>query len=131
MGIIANVYRTGSWAKDGENDSAVLLPEDYTNRGWSRRINQVVVVNAEGPFEPTVDRPGVVIVRHRTVDALHAVSVEHHESGKWTMAGGNFLYSCDSRFGELCVRLLREGGVNFKSGHFGYGAVSIHDRVED
>ena len=39
----------------------------------------------------------------------------------WTMFGGNYATTSDSRFSELCEELL---GTNF------YGAVAVHDRVE-
>jgi len=117
MGIIASVYRDAD------------QKYDCTMNGWSSRFTRCVVVNAEGPFEPTENAPAVKIVRHRTMNTLHAVSVEDIESGKWTMSGGNFIYSCDSRFGELCVRLLKEGGVSSPL-HFSHGAVSVHDRIE-
>jgi hypothetical protein len=38
------------------------------------------------------------------------------------MDGGNFAATSDSRFNEACRKLL---------GHDFYGAVAIHDRVED
>lgn len=37
-------------------------------------------------------------------------------SGKWHMAGGNFVFSCDSRYREVT-------GINYP--------ISVHDRVED
>lgn len=119
MGIIANVYRTGhSISPD------TMQVRDCTLNGWSSLFgyDQVCVVNAEGPFEPSDDYPAVMIVPHRTVKgAIHAVSVEHHEAKKWTMFGGNYLASSDSRFWELCERL---GASRY------HGAVAIHDRVE-
>ena len=99
-----------------------MVFRDCTLRGWSSRFDQVCVVNADGPFDPSDEYPAVVIVPHRTVKgAIHAVSVEHHEAKKWTMFGGNYLASSDSRFWELCERL---GASRY------HGAVAIHDRVE-
>lgn len=128
MGIGAYILRTGHLSKDQPN---TMTFRDCTNNGWSNNYDEVVVVNAEGPFDPTPDRPGVLLVPHRSVISIHAVLVEHAEdNGVWTMAGGNFLTSSDSRFGELCKRLIIEAGMQPTSRHFGYGAVSIHDRIE-
>ena len=112
MGITAYVYRHPSEI-------------DCTLNGWSQRFDRVCVVNAEGPSEPSEDCPAVILERHRTLkNAIHAVSVEDKESGKWLMAGGNFLFSCDSRFSEAVARILGNDLFRF------HGAVSIHDRIE-
>jgi len=112
MGLIAYVYRQ---ADDNY---------DCTMNGWSSRFTRVCVVNAEGPFEPSDDCPAVEVVKHRTMKALHVVSVKDKESGKWTMFGGNYLACSDSRFSELCRKLTGEGAYT------GFGAISIHDRIE-
>lgn len=96
---------------------------DCTNGGWSSRYLQVCIVNAEGPFEPDDEHPAVLVRKHRTVNALHVVSQEDLDNGKWTMFGGNFLYCSDSRFGELCRRILCDPDAYI-------GAVQIHDRIE-
>ena len=134
MGIHASIYRSGKLrANPG---GGLLTPDDCTLNGWSGNygFDHVCVVNAEGPFEPDAKHPAVLIVRHRqeNFNTLHAVSVAHHEAKKWTMMGGNFLYSSDSRFGELCVRLMAEGrcGIQTNAVHWSPGAVAIHDRVE-
>jgi hypothetical protein len=119
MGLIASVYRNAD-------------DRDCTLHGWSSKaygFDSVCVVNADGPFEPDEKHPAVLVVRHRTMNTLHAVSKHHFDNKTWTMMGGNFLYTSDSRFGELCRKLLEEGGVRSPS-HFSYGAVPIHDRVE-
>lgn len=130
MGIIANVYRTGKLT--GRHSTWEV--RDCTLNGWSSQFDQVCVVNASGPFEPSDSCPGVMVFKHCTVLALHAVLVEHHENKKWTMMGGNFLHSTDSRFGELCRNLLTNSPdprASFGNIHFGYGAVPIHDRIEN
>ena len=112
MGILADVYKNANRATD------------CTNNGWSNRFAQVCIVNVDGPCEPSETCPGVIVQKHRTMKSLHVVSVEDKETGVWTMAGGNFLYTSDSRFGDLATELLGEGYT------FGIGAVSIHDRIE-
>lgn len=119
MGIHAYVYRSGKTTAAG-----TFIPDDCTLNGWSGNFgfDQVCVVNAEGPAEPDKDHPAVMLVAHRTLrGAIHAVSVKHFDEGKWTMFGGNFLATSDSRFWELCEKL---GASRF------HGAVAIHDRVE-
>ena len=119
MGLIATVYRSVmTQLADG---SAFM--NDATNYGWSSRFNTVCVVNVPGPFEPRDGVPGVVLVRHRTMKHVYAVSVNDHEKGLWTMMGGNFLHTSDSRFGET-VRKLLDDPTAF------VGAVPIHDRKE-
>ena len=105
MGLIAYVYRDASGC-------------DCTNSGISSRYHQVVIVNADGPFEPSADMPAVEIVKGYSEDTIRAVPVELKGGG---MAGGNYIASSDSRFSELCERLL---------GHRFYGAVAMHDRLE-
>ena len=131
MGITANVYRQGRIDADG-----VFHPTDCTLKGWSgnRGFNEVCVVNAEGPFEPDEKHPAVLIVRHRLpqYNCLHAVLLDHYNDQRHTMFGGNFLYCSDSRFGELCVRLMSAGqcGIQTHAVHWSVGAIPIHDRIE-
>ena len=47
--------------------------------------------------------------------------VPYDRDGKWTMFGGNFAYTSDSRFSEAVSAIV---GYRF------YGAVPIHDRIE-
>lgn len=119
MGLIADVYRS----VERRNADGSVVQRDCTNGGWSARFHRVCVVNAEGPFAPSDDCPAVLLVKHRTLDAVHAVSVADQNSGVWTMAGGNFLHTSDSRLGELIAKLLGPE-------HRFHGPVSIHDRVE-
>lgn len=136
MGLHANIYRAGRLNTGGK----ILVPDDCTLNGWSGNygFDHVCVVNAEGPFEPDEQHPAVLIRRHRTMPALHVVSVAHHEAGKWTMFGGNFLYTSDSRFSELCNNLMAHGndwphkpdGRYNVHEHMSFHAIPIHDRVE-
>lgn len=121
MGLIANVFRqVDQQLADG---SATM--QDCTNGGWSSRYNQVCIVNANGPFEPNGHRPAVMLVRHPAPTIVHVFAVlrHHHENNEWTQMGGNFLYTSDSRFGELVCDLLGDKNAFV-------GAVPIHDRIE-
>ena len=126
MGLIAHVYRSA----DGM---------DCTLHGWSSRFKTVCVINAEGPFDPDENCPAVLIRRHRTMPALHIVLNQHMLEGRWTMMGGNFLHSSDSRFGEACNAIMTHGNGWPKSAdrvrynipeHMSFGAIPIHDRIE-
>jgi hypothetical protein len=103
--------------------------ENCSNGGISSRFNQVCIVNAEGPSQPRPDCPAVIIETHvkGIVRAIPAQNVQ----GEWRavemahcvgpMAGGAFIATSDSRFGELVRKLI--------DGQF-YGAVALHDRFE-
>lgn len=133
MGLTANVYRTGTLLPNG-----LMKPRDCTLDGWSSRFDRVCIVNINGPFEPSEDCPAVMLLRHRTMPALHVVSVEHHEAKRWTMTGGNFLHCSDSRFSEACNNIMVHGngwphttdGRYRAHEHMSFGAVAIHDRIE-
>lgn len=109
MGIMASIYEP----KDIGNCS---------NGGISSRATKVCVVNAEGPFEPSEDMPGVEIIRHPAGPRFGpiAVPVDRPEGRFGPMAGGCIIDSSDVRFTELLEEL---GGTSD-------GGVSLHDRYE-
>lgn len=103
---------------------------DCSNGGVSSRFSELLVACPNGPFEFDSDvaiplnfcrvrerylwgkkvydvRPATVSEEGKVVD----------RDDKWRMFGGNFAFTSDSRFSDLC------GGL-------GYGAVAIHDRIE-
>lgn len=108
MGIVVDVYRNSA------------MPNDYTLGGVSSRFNRLCVVNADGPFKASEDCPAVML-ELGALNSVRLVSVADKERGVWTMFGGNYATTCDSRFSEAVEALL---------GHRFYGAVAIHDRVE-
>jgi hypothetical protein len=128
MGLSISVYRNVERGLDG----------DCTNGGISSRFGKLVVVNCDGPSEPSADAPPVLLVSH-VVGCLALVPAHKNAAGdwvkvpSWTMMGGNYGATSDSRFGEKARELLAEhykvrgrpvGRVDF------YGAVAIHDRIE-
>lgn len=135
MPLIANIYRSGRLSSDG-----LMKPKDATLFGWSSEVDQVIVMNVDGPFDPAsyTSYMPVLIRRHRTMPALHVVSVLHHEANKWTMFGGNFLHSSDSRFAEACNNIMAHGndwpqkpdGRYRVHEHMSFHAIPIHDRIE-
>lgn len=76
------------------------------------------------------DAAPVLLVIRSSVDGFIAHLTPAHwdeetgqwtRGGEWTMFGGNFAHSSDSRFTSFVSRLL---GVRF------YGALAVHDRIE-
>lgn len=110
-GLLISIYRTGAYG-------------DCTNGGVSSKANKALVV---GPGIPEIfdagDRPVLRLEANRGTGTARLVPVG--ETG-WTMMGGNFGYTSDSRFSEA-VRAIYQ--ANCPGADF-YGAVPIHDRVE-
>lgn len=119
MGMIAYVYRQVQ--KQLADGTAVM--EDCTNGGWSGRFNSVCVVNVEGPFEPSASEPAVRLIQGPGQSANPIIVLDdHYQNGRWTMFGGNFLYTSDSRFSRAVRDLI---GIDLA----GVG-IRIHDRIE-
>jgi hypothetical protein len=113
MGLIISVYRNAE------------ITSDCTNGGISGRFQSLTVVNVEGPFNPTPERPAVLLEEHhkgclRIVPAVETPNGYTVAPG-WFMNGGNYAATSDSRFTGACEKLL---------GHRFYGAVAVHDRQE-
>ena len=104
MGLIVEVYK--------------FPLGDATNNGVSGRVGALTLTNVDGPFEPTERAPAAKLVKRSTGNLT---IVPDGLEGKWTMFGGNFGYTSDSRFNEA-VREL--------SGYAHGFPVAIHDRVE-
>ena len=108
-GLIISIYKSRSHGKD----------EDFTNRGVTANAEEALVVGdgIPGIFEAN-GRPVLRLERNRRGSTARLVPADET---RWTMFGGNFGYTSDSRFSEA-VRAIY--GSDF------YGAVPIHDRVE-
>jgi hypothetical protein len=99
---------------------------DCSNGGISGRVDRVTIVNAGGPFEPADDAPAVELRQGAFRGIVIAVPVDEQSTERASreigpMAGGCYVATSDSRFGELCRRIT---GTEF------YGAVPLHDRFE-
>jgi len=108
MGLQVNVYRAAG--------------TDCSNNGISARFDRVCVVNIEGPFKPTEDCPGVLLMdgpATRGEGNPILIPVDGDCDG-YLMFGGNFGFSSDSRFGQA----VKEISPGFT------GAVMFHDRIE-
>ena len=87
-GLIAGIYES----KEIGNCS---------NSGISKKCKKVTIVGKNIPeiFESDKNAPEVKIVT-RTIGGqiyLHAEPIQKNEANEW-LAGGSFIYSCDSRF---------------------------------
>lgn len=90
---------------------------DCTNGGVSSKYDSGVITGDDVDckvFSPSVESPHYVIIKDTVcggIPRVRAVPADLLESGKWTMFGGNFLYTSDSRFPSDAP-------------------IAIHDRVE-
>lgn len=119
MGLILNVFRDASGM-------------DCTRQGISSKFDTFTVVNVSGPFEPTETRPAVMLVQGygRSLTGRNPMIVEAEQvDGEWRQAnpgkrpmhGGNFAWTCDSRFREALTDITNECW---------HGPVMIMDRFE-
>lgn len=108
MGIHVSIYKT--------------THGDCTNGGASSYSKGLTITNAAGPFVPCADYPGAVLVCEEPTQGSKILRIypDNNRAG-WSMFGGNYAATSDSRFGALADRLL---GQKF------FGAVAIFDRVE-
>jgi hypothetical protein len=90
----------------------------------------LTVVNVDGPFGPTDDRPAVMLIQgpganHHGSNPILVPAVKN-EAGDWQpapgwwMFGGNYAATSDSRFGEAIAKLGGTRGM----------APKVHDRIE-
>lgn len=98
---------------------------DCSAGGISHDHAEVTAVNCEGPFDPTPERPAVIIESH-VAGCLRAIPATDDGKpkkfpGAGPMFGGTYVACSDSRFSQKVAQLL---------GHKFYGAVAFHDRFE-
>ena len=108
MGLHVYIYKCGQFS-------------DCTNGGVSSQkdIKGFCLTNVDGPFKPNAEWPAAKLKKgpFNSVHIKPAWNEDQH-----TMDGGNYAATCDSRFNSAIKELI---------GHHFYGAVAIHDRVED
>lgn len=93
---------------------------DCTNGGISSKYNELLVMCPDGHVKVDLENPpeNLVIVVKRFLFGKTIYYIEPYKIAKhigW-MSGGNFAFSCDSRFSRL-----------IDGNHY---AISIHDRQE-
>jgi hypothetical protein len=105
MGLIVSVLRSSG--------------SSCTN-GASKVFDRLLVTNVSGPFDGH-DKPRFVLVEGNLPGTATLVSETSLEAGDWTMFGGNFAHTSDSRWSKAIEEIC---------GSRQSGAVAIHDRVE-
>ena len=108
MGLTVEIYKCGRFG-------------DCTNGGLSGSpyIEGITLTNVEGPHEPDSKYPAAKLkVGH--LNSLHIKPAWNED--EHTMFGGNYAASSDSRLSKAVDNL---------TGNRFYGAIAIHDRVED
>lgn len=109
MGIIATVYRAANRG-------------DCTNGGMTAKADRVVIINADGPFEPSENMPAAAIIKGPGGNAIIVPMGKNcYAPG---MFGGNYAGTCDARFGNLAEK------VEGKTGICGASILPVHDRFE-
>lgn len=108
-GLIINIYRTQ--AHGGY---------DCTNGGVTAKANQALLIG-EGIAEvfDAKEMPVLVLTKGNLPGCAKIEPADKGE--RWSMFGGNFGHTSDSRFSEAVEKIT---GARF------YGAVPIHDRFE-
>lgn len=102
--LIADVFRSGSEGND------------CTNNGISSKRKRLYILSAtKGPFEPQDIRECVYIEWRNVMGSQYINCKPAYYRKRWYMAGGNFLYTSDSRFGDITKCKY---------------PISIHDRYE-
>lgn len=78
---------------------------DYTNGRISAKVKNVVLIGCgmDEIFEPSEDCPALFLSEHMGDIVAHPQMVETHTFS----FGGNFAYSSDSRFNEVCGGPIR------------------------
>lgn len=100
---------------------------DCTNGGVTATQDEILVPCEQGPWEYDTDNPpdNLCVVKTRVVGGVQTLRlVPVSLEGRWTMFGGNYATTSDSRWGEM---LAREYGLEFRFNN----VIAVHDRVED
>jgi hypothetical protein len=74
---------------------------DHSAGGLSSRCKEVTLIDANGAFDPNADRPAVKLVRRRIDGQIYVHAEPVDAPSSHMMFGGTFVFSHDSRFGEV------------------------------
>ena len=94
---------------------------DCTRDGVSSKVECLTLVNVPGPFEPTDSAPAAFLIIGNVPGSCKILIGDGSADFGQGMFGGNFAYSCDSRFSKA-VQALTGSKVGYP--------VAIHDRYE-
>ena len=108
MGLKISVYRDNG--------------PDCSNNGPTKHFHHLTVVNIDGPDEPTMTAPAVLLIDKRETGSPNPKLVPEVDfnHGAWLMFGGNYAGTSDSRFSDAMKKLT---GVSM-------GICKVHDRME-
>ena len=84
-------------------------------------VDRLTIANVEGPFVPTPEAPAALLARGAFGDPI-IVPIDVPADVAGPMFGGSYAATSDSRFGDAMKAV---------TGRVVYGALPIHDRVED
>jgi len=117
MGLHVEIYRCYELGNGGCSNYGV---SDIQTRP---HIRGLTITNIEAPFEPSNEYPAaqLVVEKHFKYPTVRVVPQELLDAGAWSMMGGSYVATSDSRFNEKIEEL---------TGHTFYGAVALHDRTE-
>lgn len=107
MGLTVSIYRTPG--------------RDCTNGGVSAFGSELTLINVDGPVDPSFDAPAAKLVPGHLPGTVRIVPEAIPEK-RHSMFGGNYAATSDSRFTRAVEAIV--------GGPF-YGAVAIHDRLEN
>jgi hypothetical protein len=85
----------------------VFRPADFpqcTLDGPSSQFSRFTLIDPQIPgySEPTADAPEINLISRSIGGRVYFHAVPASQNGLMTSAGGNFIYSPDSRFREVC-----------------------------
>lgn len=111
------------WMKSNYEIESCLTAEVYrsslgdcTNNGISSYARELYILDAQkGPFEPDDIRQCVYIEKREIMGQEYVDCKPAYCRKRWYMAGGNILYTSDSRFEQIT-------GISYP--------IAIHDRYE-
>lgn len=111
------------WMKSNYEIESCLTAEVYrsslgdcTNNGISSYARELYILDAQkGPFEPDDIRQCVYIEKREIMGQEYVDCKPAYCRKRWYMAGGNILYTSDSRFKQIT-------GISYP--------IAIHDRYE-
>jgi len=97
--------------------------QSFSNGGVSSKVNSVTLV---GPGVPEIslasDESPAVVFQDGPYDTMRVVPLDLVEQKKWTMFGGTFVYTSDSRFTEAVRKFFEVEDASV--------ALKLFDRVE-
>lgn len=111
------------WMKSNYEIESCLTAEVYrsslgdcTNNGISSYARELYILDTQkGPFEPDDIRQCVYIEKREVMGQEYVDCKPAYCRKRWYMAGGNILYTSDSRFKQIT-------GISYP--------IAIHDRYE-